>query len=255
MKTLPLLIFLTLIGCGSDKPYRAFDGQAAKVKWLTYWTCEEIDIETQLIKKDTLGYDGYERYEDPQYSSKSYNRIKTSTVEHWNGEGGWEALSDSYTEFELKGYDLKTIPENQKNKFLNAAIEDVPDINNLNCKETVSEWHKAVNKRLQEGAYKKTLFNSVYSSIDDSPTLACVIFLTYAATLRSYKAFKKFVFTKSLVALFLATTLSGAFGIIAVLIKDIFNSTYIDSLSLWAISTAIFIFISIVAAIMLDKNR
>jgi len=249
-----------LIGCGSDKPDRAFDGQAAKVKWLTYWTCEGIDIQTQITKKDTLMYDGYERYEDPQYLSKSYKRIKTSTVERWNGEGGWEHFSDLSEELRFGGYDPKTVPENQKNKFLNAAIEDVPDINNLDCKETVNEWHKEVNKRLQDGPYEKTfmekledLLEPIFDVIGNLFSLSIASFFLIGASVLSNRGFKNFVKTKSIWSLFWATVFAGSFGLIAIASTALLKIKDIDDFNIWLISTIAFIFASLVIAVI--KNR
>lgn len=240
------LLCLTLISCETNNPNKPFDGQVAKVKELNNWMCNNLGLEVDAIKKDTQMF---EDYSSPEYFTLKYKEFKVQVVGFWNGMSKmmWNSR-------EIKS---ELVPAYEVEKYLTATKDEVPEIEKLSCQNEVKDWHDAVNQRLREGPYQTTLtekihdfFQTLFNQIEDILNLGLASIFALFGTWVSYKGFKSFVATKSIFDLVISIIFSGAFGLIAILIKFAFNVKSIGNLTIWWTSSLAFIFISLAIAVV-----
>ena len=249
MKALTLfLLCLTLVNCGSDNQHKVFDGQAKKVSGLNNTLCLVLEVEIENIKTDEHMF---ENYGSPDYFVNKYLELKVHAAGFWNSfvNKTWWNVQSINSPYE-------------KEKFLKATADEVPAIESLTCQNYVKEWHEAVNERLKNGPYNKSLLAKAREYIELSAnsignwlSAAFVIFILCATAFCSYSCLEEFVIKKSLGVLFGGVVLSGAFGLMAILIDKVFFESSISHFTIWWISSLLYSFTCLIISIMLDKKN
>lgn len=247
MKVLFLfLLCLTLIGCETNNQKKPFDGQVEKVKELNNWMCNNLELEVGAIKKDTQMF---EDYSSSDYFTLKYKDLKVQVVGFWNGM--------SKIVWNSRAIETELVPAYEKEKYLTATKDEVPEIEKLSCQNEVKDWHDAVSQRLREGPYQTNLTDKIhdfsqllFNQIEKIFYLGLASIFAFFGTWVSYKGFKSFIATKSIFDLVISIIFSGAFGLIAILIKFAFNVKSIGNFTIWWTSSLAFIFMSLLIAVV-----
>ena len=250
-KTLFLLFFLSLISCGADVPYKTFDAQERKAGHLNVIICNSLEFEVNRIKTDEYMY---ENYNSPEYFNEKYEEITGEAI------GFWNQLSKTMWNTETRRHE--TAPISDKEKYLNATVNDTPAIESLTCQNYVKEWHDAVKELLHNGPYQKSFFDKTVTYIESTTKLignwfgwAIAIFLICGATVLSYRGFKQFVVTKVFADFFWALIFSGGGGLIAIFIDKEFFDSSVSSFTIWWASSLIYSIACIFIAILHNKKN